>query len=199
MTCVLGTAQAQIPEMDCTRARPLDVWKRDIAEYSLRHYGEKEWRLVPRCIILHYTAGKSFPKNLVEGEDFAGERPALASHYILSDTQAWEIIPPNVRCRAAYGINHRGISIEMIAADGADLIGNHQATLDQCVELVVGLIREFDIPISEIYSHQQVATMNPTIVPWVYDLIEDTPYDKSDPGQAAMAYVLERVRERFGE
>lgn len=184
--------------MDTSRSRPLEVWKKDIADYSLRHYGEKEWRLDPNCIILHYTAGKSFPKNLIEGDDFGGERPALASHYILSDSEGWEIIPPNVRCRAAYGVNHRGVSIEMIAADGPDLIENHKATLDRCVELVVGLIREFDIPASEIYSHEQVATMDRRVVPWVYDLVQDGPYDKTDPGQAAMDYVIERVRYRLG-
>lgn len=197
LTC--GLAWAEMPDVDRSRARPLSPWKQDIAEYSLNHYGEKEWRLRPRAIILHYTAGKSFPTNLVESSDFAGEKPGLASHYILDGQTCWEIVPPDVRCRAAFGINHRAISIEMVAADGPDLIRHHQQTLDQCVELVLGLCRQFDIPVDEIYSHEQVATMNRAVVPWVYDRINPEPYSKIDPGEAAMHYVVSRVRERLDD
>ena len=194
LACSLAV-EADPLQIDRSRARDLESWKPQIAAYSQRHYGENEWLLVPRCIVLHYTAGKTFPQNLVDSTEFAGEKPGLASHYVIDGAKVWELLPPNVRSRAAFGINHRAINIEMVAANATDLYGLRRQTMDTCAELVVDLMERFDIPLSEIYSHQQVATMDKNVVPWVLDLVNPEPYDKIDPGEQPMRYIKARIRE----
>lgn len=184
----------ELPAYDQTRARPLEGWKPQIAEYSRRHYGEAEWKLQPRCIVLHYTAGKTFPWNLVRSRDFANETPGLASHFVVENSKVYQLLPPTVRSRAAFGINHRAINIEMVGADESDMMANRKQTLNTTAKLVVDLMREFQIPIEEIYSHEQVARMDKTVVPWVLDLVNPAPYHKMDPGEAPMEYILQRVR-----
>ncbi|MBM3465156.1 MAG: N-acetylmuramoyl-L-alanine amidase [Armatimonadetes bacterium] len=181
-----------LPVIRTDRARPLEPWKKDITAYSKRHYGEATWKLEPVCIVLHYTAGKQFPWNLVKTDSFADEKPGLASHYVIDGADVWEIIPPNVRSRGAYGINHRAINIEMVAANATDLSRRPQ-TLASCVSLVRWLMSQYDIPRSKIYSHEDVSKMNPARVPEVKDLINPGPYGKTDPGQGNLKWVLDRL------
>lgn len=181
------------PRYDRTRTRPLESWKRQITEYSRRHYGEADWRLKPRCIVLHYTAGTSFPWNLVNEQAFANEAPGLASHYVVDGAKIWELLPPDVRSRGAYGINHRAINIEMVGADANDMIHNRKRTLDTTVGLVRDLLERFQLTARDIYSHQQVAEMNTRVCPWVLDLVNGEPYSKVDPGAASMRYVLDKL------
>jgi N-acetyl-anhydromuramyl-L-alanine amidase AmpD len=182
-------ASAEPLKIDTSRARPLQAWKPQITRYSERHYGESTWELNPTCIVLHYTAMPSFPWNLVRSGDFNGETPGLASHYVIDGDKVWQILPPNVRSRGAYAINHRGINIEMMARDAADLAAKPR-TLATCRRLCRQLMDEFGIEKSHIYSHQQVASMSRKIVPEVLDLVNGAPYHKIDPGEANMATIL---------
>lgn len=192
-----GAAPAPLT-MDRSRARPLEAWKQQIVRYSQRHYGEAEWKLTPRCVVLHYTAGTSFPWNLVRETSFAGEPPGLASHYVVDGDHVWELVPPTVRSRGAYGINHRAINIEMVGADAADM-RTRTRTLDTSARLVTELLQRFHLTPDDVYSHQQVATMDTQIVPWVLDRVNAAPYHKPDPGEASMAYILGKVRRQFQE
>jgi hypothetical protein len=184
-----GGAQAEPLKFDRSRARPLASWKPQITNYSQRHYGEATWELTPTCIVLHYTAMPSFPWNLVREGSFKGETPGLACHYVIDGDKVWEILPPNVRSRGAYGINHRAINIELMALDEHDLAAKAK-TLETCRQLCKQLMADHGIEKSHIYSHEQVATMNRKVVPEALDLINGAPYDKIDPGEANMATVL---------
>lgn len=179
-------------EIDRTRARKLPSWKPQILKYSERHYGESTWELNPTCIVLHYTVTKGFPWNLVRSESFKGETPGLAVHYVIDGKKVWEILPTNVRSRGAYGINHRAINIEMVADDEFDLATKTE-TMDTCRELVEMLMRQHGIKKSHIYSHEQVGTMDRKIVPEALDLVTGAPYDKIDPGEQNMEYILDGI------
>lgn len=182
-------------QVDLSRSRTLQSWKPQIQAYSKRHYGEESWRLVPRCIVLHYTAGANFPWNLVQSDSFAGEAPGLASHYVVDGLKVWQILPPTVRSRGAYGINHRALNIEMVALDQADLALNRKKTMESTARLAADLASRFKIPLEEIYSHEEVAKMDPSTVPWVLDLVNPEPYYKIDPGQANMVKLRARIAE----
>lgn len=175
-------------QFDTSRARDLTRWKPEIARYSMRHYGEMTWVLHPTCIVLHYTAGREFPENLATSTRFDGETPGLASHYVIQGDHIWQLLPTDVRSRGAYGINHRAINIEMVAADATDL-SNHPATLHTCVLLVRYLMQKYGIPKSHVYSHQAVAHMNRREVPEVLDRVDGRPYGKSDPGEANLRTI----------
>ena len=181
--------QAEPLKFDRSRARPLASWKQQITGYSQRHYGEATWELNPTCIVLHYTAMPKFPWNLVRETSFKGETPGLASHYVIDGDKIWELLPPNVRSRGAYGINHRAINIEMMALDEHDLAAKPK-TLESCRKLVKELMREFNINKDHVYSHEEVATMNRKVVPEALDLINGAPYHKIDPGEQNMKTIL---------
>lgn len=183
-------AQAEPLKFDRTRARPLDSWKPQIAKYSQRHYGEDTWQLTPTCIVIHYTAMPNFPWNLVRESSFKGEAPGLACHYVIDGEKIWEILPPDVRSRGAYGINHRALNIELMALDEHDLAAKTR-TLETCRRLVRQLMLDHGISKSHIYSHEQVATMNRKIVPEALDLINGAPYHKIDPGEENMKTILQ--------
>ena len=186
---------AEVP-LDHSRARPLESWKSQIRNYSRRHYGEAEWRLEPKCIVLHYTAGGDFPWNLVRSQDFAGESPGLASHFVIQGTKVYQLLPTSVRSRAAYGINHRSINIEMVANNEQDLM-SRRSTMDTAAALVLDLLSEYGLSERDVYSHQQVATMDTNVCPWVLDKINAEPYHKIDPGSGPMKYILGRVRKKL--
>lgn len=177
-------------KIDRTRARNLDAWRPQIQAYSERHYGEATWELNPTCIVLHYTVSKGFPWNLVRTGSFKNETPGLAVHYVIEGDKVWEILPPNVRSRGAYAINHRAINIEMVAMDADDL-ANKPKTLATCQKLCRQLMAEYGIEKSHIYGHQDVATMNRKKVPEALDLVNGAPYDKIDPGRQNMKTVLD--------
>jgi N-acetyl-anhydromuramyl-L-alanine amidase AmpD len=183
------------PALDKSRARKLENWKPQIQAYSKRHYGEDTWQLEPTCIVLHYTAGKTFPWNLVNTDTFAGEAPGLASHYVIDGTKVWELVPPTVRSRGAFGINHRALNIEMVAADAADL-ANRPATLKTCAALCRVLMAQFDIPLEKIYSHQDVSKMDKALIPEVLDRKDPSPYHKIDPGAQNMKTVLKLLKQQ---
>ncbi len=180
--------------IDYSHGRDLAAWLPDIEKYSARHYGEPTWRLAPKALVLHYTAGKHFPDELVTSKDVDGERPGLSVHYVVDGQRIWQILPPNVRTRGAYGFNHRGINIEMVASDGEDLFQNRQSTLQTTVALARVLMRRYDIPLTRVYGHSDVATMDPFHVPEVLDLIDAKPYDRTDPGEQNLNWIRRHLQ-----
>lgn len=176
------------------KARPLEAWKPRIAAYSQRHYGEDSWQLRPVAIVLHYTAGAGFPWNLVTSQDFMGETPGLASHFVIDGSNIWELLPPDVRSRGAYGINHRAINIELVALNAPDL-AKRTATLKSAAKLTFCLMQQYDIADNKLYSHQQVSSMNTQLVPEALDKLDPKPYSKIDPGELNMLTVRKQIAE----
>ncbi|PKL77270.1 MAG: hypothetical protein CVV27_06060 [Candidatus Melainabacteria bacterium HGW-Melainabacteria-1] len=170
------------------RARKLADWKPQIAEYSRRHYGESTWELDPQAIVLHYTVSSGFPWNLVTTKDFAGETPGLAVQYVVDGKQVWQILPANVRSRGAYGINHRAINIELVALHAADL-AKRKDTLATGARLTWCLAEHYGLKDSQVFSHQDVSSMDTKRVPYVLDLLDNKPYHKIDPGEGNMLTI----------
>jgi hypothetical protein len=100
-----------------------------MAAYSKRHYGEREWRLEPRGIVQHYTASSTigpalntFIQNRPDVE--YGELPGVCAHYIIdTDGTILELVPTNVRCRHTVGLNHETIGIEHVGNSDRDVVG----------------------------------------------------------------------------
>ncbi|MCE1247608.1 MAG: N-acetylmuramoyl-L-alanine amidase [Firmicutes bacterium] len=178
--------------IDESRMRDLSWWNSRIARYSQKHYGQNRSDLNPTCIVLHYTAMSEFPWNLVKSKDFSGEEPGLASHYVVDGKKIWRILPDNIRSRGCYAMNHVAINIEMCALDAGDLSGKKE-TMKTCALLVKDLMQKYNIPLSKVYSHQQVASMNKRIVPEVYDLVNGKPYSKIDPGEGNMKTIKKMI------
>ena len=97
--------------------------KRQMAGYSERHYGSREWRLHdPDVIVLHFTASDSYASAWSTFDSNApnlGEAPGVCAHYVVKQSGGIaELVPPSIRCRHTIGLNHRSIGIEMVQETG---------------------------------------------------------------------------------
>ena len=110
--------------------------KRQMAAYSNRHYGEREWRLEdPKAIVLHYTAGSTYSSawsTFASNAPSLGERPGVCAQFVVDkDGTIYQLTRLAVRCRHTIGLNHVAFGIEMVQED---LGGSHrtsQAILDR--------------------------------------------------------------------
>ncbi len=141
-----------------------DARKRQMAAYSKRHYGDREWRLErPKVIVLHFTATDSYSSVWSTFESNAanlGEKPGVCSHYVIEqDGTVDELVPPRIRCRHTVGLNHVAIGIEMVQATGR---GSHWADqqilsrghqVGAALRLVRWLQGRYGIPTGEVIGH----------------------------------------------
>lgn len=96
--------------------------KRQMANYSRRHYGKREWRLRrARAVVLHYTAGSSYESawnTFNSNAPNLGERPGVCAHYVVDrDGSVYQLARRSVRCRHTIGLNHVALGIEMVQPD----------------------------------------------------------------------------------
>ena len=137
--------------------------KHETAAYSKRHYGKRAWRLHPRAIVLHFTAGSSYRSarsTFASDAPNMGERPGLCAHFVVGKGGAiHELVRPGVRCRHTIGLNHVALGIEMVQEAGP---GSHWADRQilqrkkqsrAAVHLVAWLKRRFGIRIRNIIGH----------------------------------------------
>jgi hypothetical protein len=141
-----------------------DKRKGQMARYSQRHYGQREWRLEnPKVIVLHFTATNSYPSvwNTFEANTPSlGESPGTCAHYVIEqDGTINQLVAPSIRCRHTIGLNHTSIGIEMVQETGrgahwADQqILNRRKQVGAGLRLVRWLQRRYDIPTNEVIGH----------------------------------------------
>ena len=110
--------------------------KRQMAAYSDRHYGDREWRLEnPRAIVLHYTAGSTYSSawnTFASNAPSLGERPGVCAQFIVDkDGTIYQLTRLAVRCRHTIGLNHVAFGIEMVQEDLGGSHATSQAILDR--------------------------------------------------------------------
>ncbi len=103
--------------------------KREMANYSKRHYGKREWKLKHvRAIVLHYTAGSTYQSawsTFNADTPALGELPGTCAQFIVDqDGTVYQLTHLDVRCRHTIGLNQLSIGIEMVQPD----LGNPNAT-----------------------------------------------------------------------
>lgn len=141
-----------------------DQRKHEMARYSERHYGKREWRLTnPRVIVLHFTATDSYSavwNTFDANTPSLGESPGTCAHYVIEqDGTIDQLVSPRIRCRHTIGLNHTSIGIEMVQETGqgshwADQqILNRRKQVGAALRLVRWLQDRFDIPIHEVIGH----------------------------------------------
>lgn len=134
------------------------------AEYSFRHYGEREWRLDPQMIVLHYTCGPSFSSawhTFANNRPRRGELPGLCAHYVVDqDGTIYGLVPPSIRCRHANGVNHVSIGIEFVQRclpEGASAVESAMLNRGPQIEAGLALVRHlrqrFHIRDEDIIGH----------------------------------------------
>src|SRR5829696_6849611 len=135
-----------------------------MAAYSQRHYGEREWRLRdPEVIVLHFTATDSYSSVWSTFDSNApnlGERPGVCSQYAIEqDGTIDQLVSPRIRCRHTIGLNHVSIGIEMVQSTGQGAHWADQQILSRrkqvgaALRLVRWLQARYEIPTGEVIGH----------------------------------------------
>ena len=159
-----AAAQAPKPPIDHDPISYGAERKRQMAGYSARHYGQREWRLTnPDVIVLHFTASDSYSSAWNTFDSNApnlGETPGVCAHYVIKQSGGIEeLVPPSIRCRHTIGLNHRSIGIEMVQETGRGSHWADQQILDRrpqiraALRLVRWLQDRYGIPPRDVIGH----------------------------------------------
>jgi N-acetylmuramoyl-L-alanine amidase len=151
-------------------ARPsITVWpipfgakrKREMAEYSERHYGERTWRLRhPHVIVEHMSQTSSagavygtFAPDVPDVE--LHELPNVCSHFVIgSSGRIFRLVNLRTRCRHTVGLNWTAIGIEHVGYDDGDALGNRRE-LGASLRLTRWLRCKFHIPVRDVIGHAE--------------------------------------------
>jgi N-acetyl-anhydromuramyl-L-alanine amidase AmpD len=138
--------------------------KAETAAYDKRHYGVSTWHLRPTVIVLHFTgsstvaaARNTFASNSVNH----GELPGTCAHFIIGqDGTVHAIVPTDVVCRHAIGLDDVAIGIEMAQSTihnsghlSDEQILNRPAQIGAALALVRTLQRQYSISSSNVIGH----------------------------------------------
>lgn len=137
--------------------------KRQMAAYSERHYGESEWRLDPRAVVLHYTAGSTYEsafETFASNAPSLGEKPGVCAQFVVDkDGTIYQLTRLRVRCRHTIGLNHESVGIEMVQEDlggghvTSEAILDREAQARSAVDLVAWLKQRYRIPMRDVIGH----------------------------------------------
>jgi N-acetylmuramoyl-L-alanine amidase len=135
----------------------------ETAAYSLRHYGEREWRLRdPQLIVEHWTQTPSanatrdvFVPDKRDGE--LHELPGTCSHFVIARSGAiYQLVDLGTRCRHAFGVNWTAIGIEHVGYSDAEVMGNRRQ-LAASLALTRWLRCQYGIPTRDVIGHAETA------------------------------------------
>lgn len=134
--------------------------KRQMADYSYRHYGKREWRLTPKVIVQHYTATNSlssvfatFASNSRDPE--LHESPGVCTHFVIArDGTIFQLVPLNVRCRHTVGLNHSAIGIEHVGVSDSAVMSNRRQ-LNASLRLTAWLMGTYSLAVGDVIGHNE--------------------------------------------
>jgi N-acetylmuramoyl-L-alanine amidase len=135
--------------------------KKNMAGYSDRHYGKREWRLKhPKQIVQHISVTSTarqvyntFAPNRPDVE--YGELPGVCAHFVVSPKgNIFKLVRVNTRCRHTVGLNHVSIGIEHVGYSDGDLLGNKRM-FKRSLRLTRYLRCRFDIKVKNVIGHNE--------------------------------------------
>ncbi len=136
--------------------------RRQMANYSKRHYGTRAWRLTdPQVIVEHYTDGTSMQSawNYFEANSrHLGELPGVCSHFIIdTDGTIYQVVPLSTRCRHAIGMNYTAIGIEDVATSDRQVL-HDKPQLRASLSLTLWLMDTYGIQLRNVIGHAEILT-----------------------------------------
>lgn len=135
--------------------------KHEMAAYSKRHYGARQWRLKrPRQIVEHVAMTgtatavyNTFASDRPDPEFH--ELPNVCAHFVVSGSgQVTWLVPLGIRCRHVVGLNHVAIGIEHTGFSDGEVLGNRRQ-MRASVRLTKWLRCRYDIPIKDVIGHRE--------------------------------------------
>lgn len=194
------------------RLLPLQYYEDADRERNRRLYGVNSIRLNPSMVVLHYTViddqesvirGFLRPSRIAVGN----QQPVtslISVHYIVDiDGSVTQLAPEDRTTSGTYGVDHLALAVEIVAKDEADLMGRPLQLLS-AFHLVDSLLKKHDIPITRVFSHQEIACgklflseytdLADTESPYCYP----EPHFRYDPGPTVMAWCREFLLRQRG-
>jgi N-acetylmuramoyl-L-alanine amidase len=161
-----GTIRAEAAPL---RPPPIHQWpipygaarKREMAAYSLRHYGEDTYTLSnPQVIVEHYTetataqeAYNTFAPDLPDSEFH--ELPNTCAHFLVERSgKIDQLVPLTLRCRHTVGLNWTAIGIENIGFSDLEIIKNRKE-FDASLLLTRWLRCTYGIALKNVIGHNE--------------------------------------------
>lgn len=138
--------------------------KREMAAYSVRHYGERTWRLGrPKVIVEHMSQTGSaaavyntFAPDRPDPE--LGELPNVCAHFVVADSgRIFRLVNLRTRCRHTVGLNWTAIGIEHVGYGDGDVLGDRRQ-LRASLRLTRWLRCRFGIGIPDVIGHAESLT-----------------------------------------
>jgi N-acetylmuramoyl-L-alanine amidase len=165
-------------------------WEGHHLEYFQKTYGVDSLYFTPSMLVMHYTVVPT-----AEQTYSVLQRRQVSVHFMVDrDGSVYQLLPLERRCTGAYGVNHKAISVEMVATTENDLLSRpYQVFRSFC--LARYLMAMYRIPASKVVGHYEVGE-GVTRVPDYLDLAD--PYyptryppseKRTDPGPRYMRWL----------
>lgn len=133
-----NSTDSSVAAAGATPARPPIIWdpipfppkrKAEMADYSERHYGSRDWKLDrPRVIVEHLTQSSTFEPVLTmfsqdTPDNELHELPGVCAHFVIDQNGViHQLVPLSVMCRHTVGLNWTAIGIEHVGFVPADVL-----------------------------------------------------------------------------
>jgi N-acetylmuramoyl-L-alanine amidase len=137
------------------------VRKRQMAAYSLRHYGEDTYILSrPKVIVEHYTetstaleAFNTFAPDTPDSEFH--ELPNTCAHFLVEPSgRIDQLVGLSIRCRHTTGLNWTAIGIENVGFSDQEILADH-AQITASLRLTRWLRCRYSITLANVIGHNE--------------------------------------------
>jgi N-acetylmuramoyl-L-alanine amidase len=160
-------------------------------EYTLLHYGKDIEKIIPRMIVLHWTAADNWEGTYnyfypAENDDIGDGRLNVASHYLVArDGRIFQLTPETALNRHAIGYNWCAIGVENVGGvDGEEDLTEAQVQAN--IALIRYLAGKYPT-IHYVMGHYQQDQAKSTGL--YKELVPDYYSEKIDPGPIFMKKV----------
>jgi N-acetylmuramoyl-L-alanine amidase len=135
--------------------------KREMAAYSLEHYGEDTYVLShPKVIVEHYTetttageAYNTFAPDVPDSEFH--ELPNTCAHFLVEPSgRIDQLVPLSLRCRHTVGLNWTAIGIENVGSSDRQILDDH-AQIAASLQLTRWLRCTYGIQLNNVIGHNE--------------------------------------------
>lgn len=173
--------------------------KREMAEYSLRHYGHRTWRLRHPHVIVEHMAEAStvssvyntFAPDVPDPE--LHELPNVCSHFVIgSSGRIFRLVNLRTRCRHTVGLNWTAIGIEHVGFADGDALGNHRE-LGASLRLTQWLRCKFHIRVHDVIGHAESLSS-----PYHHELVPSLRHQTHGDWKHASMQIYRRKLRRLG-
>ncbi|SFV57892.1 Beta-hexosaminidase [hydrothermal vent metagenome] len=172
-------------------------------EYIKNHYGLEvdTIEIVPKIIVLHWTADMSFDKSFkrLEAQKLFSDRKDIAkasalnvsAHFLVArDGTIYRLMPENWMARHVIGLNYSSIGVENVGGKGNKKDDLTPAQLEANIKLVRYLKEKYPT-ITHLIGHHEYRELEGSEL-WL-ELDKGYRTKKSDPGDRFMSAVRNQV------